>query len=98
MRDGPGPAVHPTLRLGRHLRTCNLVGEPKALPRVMARVPSQGTLDGITLKLMGALQQVLVVDDGHRAIDHSLAAELAELGYASVTASLEAAEDVLAVI
>ena len=48
--------------------------------------------------LMGALQQVLVVDDGHRAIDRSLAAELAELGYASVTASLEAAEDVLAVI
>ena len=47
---------------------------------------------------MGALQQVLVVDDGHRAIDHSLAAELAELGYASVTASLEAADDVLAVI
>ncbi|MDR7039029.1 hypothetical protein J2X36_003801 [Methylobacterium sp. BE186] len=47
---------------------------------------------------MGALQQVLVVDDGHRAVDHSLAAELAELGYASVTASLEAAEDVLAVI
>ena len=48
--------------------------------------------------LMGALQQVLVVDDGHRAVDHSLAAELAELGYASVTASLEAAHDVLAVI
>ncbi|WP_336489421.1 hypothetical protein [Methylobacterium nigriterrae] len=47
---------------------------------------------------MGALQQVLVVDDGHRAVDHSLAAELAELGYASVTASLEAADDVLAVI
>ena len=47
---------------------------------------------------MGALQQVLVVDDGHHAIDHSLAAELAELGYASVTASLEAAHDVLAVI
>lgn len=48
--------------------------------------------------LMGALQQVLVVDDGHRAVDHSLAGELAELGYASVTASLEAAEDVLGVI
>jgi PleD family two-component response regulator len=47
---------------------------------------------------MGALQQVLVVDDGRRAIDRSLAAELAELGYASVTASLEAAPDVLAVI
>lgn len=47
---------------------------------------------------MGALQQVLVVDDGHRAADHSLAGELAELGYASVTASIEAADDVLAVI
>ena len=47
---------------------------------------------------MGALQQVLVVDDGIRAVDHSLAAELAELGYASVTTSLEAADDVLAVI
>ena len=47
---------------------------------------------------MGALQQVLVVDDGHRAVDHSLAGELAELGYASVTASIEAADDVLAVI
>ena len=47
---------------------------------------------------MVALQQVLVVDDGIRAVDHSLAGELAELGYASVTASLEAADDVLAVI
>ena len=47
---------------------------------------------------MGALQQVLVVDDGVRAIDHSLAGELAELGYASVTVSFEAAADVLAVI
>lgn len=47
---------------------------------------------------MGALQQVLVVDDGRRSVDHSLAGELAELGYASVTASLEAADDVLAVI
>lgn len=55
-------------------------------------------MDGLRLTLMSALQQVLVVDDGHRAIDRSLAAELAELGYASVTASLEAADDVLAVI
>ncbi|GJE61346.1 hypothetical protein [Methylobacterium trifolii] len=47
---------------------------------------------------MGALQQVLVVDDGVRAADRSLAGELAEMGYASVTASLEAADDVLAVI
>lgn len=47
---------------------------------------------------MGALQQVLVIDDGVRAVDHSLSAELAELGYASVTTSLDAADDVLAVI
>ncbi|BCM84107.1 hypothetical protein NS228_28555 [Methylobacterium indicum] len=47
---------------------------------------------------MGALQKVLVVDDGHRAIDRALSAELAELGYASVTASLEAADDVLAMM
>ena len=47
---------------------------------------------------MGALQQVLVVDDGFRAVDHSLAADLAGLGYASVTASIEAFDDVLAVI
>ena len=47
---------------------------------------------------MGALQQVLVVDDGHRAVDRSLAADLAGLGFASVTASIEAADDVLAVI
>ena len=47
---------------------------------------------------MGALQQVLVVDDGVRAVDHSLSGELAGLGYASVTASMEAADDVLAVI
>ncbi|GJE27467.1 hypothetical protein [Methylobacterium organophilum] len=47
---------------------------------------------------MGALQQVLVVDDGRRAVDHSLAADLAGLGFASVTASIEAADDVLAVI
>ncbi|MFE1602516.1 hypothetical protein [Methylobacterium sp. ID0610] len=47
---------------------------------------------------MGALQKVLVVDDGHRAVDRALSAELAELGYASVTASLEAADDVLAMM
>ena len=47
---------------------------------------------------MGALQQVLVIDDGVRAVDHSLAAELAERGFASVTVSLEAADEVLAVI
>ncbi|GEP11459.1 hypothetical protein [Methylobacterium gnaphalii] len=47
---------------------------------------------------MGALQQVLVVDDGVRLADHSLAADLAGLGYASVTASIEACDDVLDVI
>ncbi|ACL61922.1 hypothetical protein [Methylobacterium nodulans] len=47
---------------------------------------------------MGALQKVLVVDDGHRAVDRALSAELAELGYASVTASLDAADDVLAMM
>ena len=47
---------------------------------------------------MGALQQVLVVDDGVRDVDHSLSGALAGLGYASVTASMEAADDVLAVI
>ncbi|WP_298958059.1 hypothetical protein [uncultured Methylobacterium sp.] len=47
---------------------------------------------------MVALQKVLVVDDGHRAVDRALSAELAGLGYASVTASLDAAEDVLAMM
>jgi hypothetical protein len=45
-----------------------------------------------------AFPKVLVVDNGARPLDHSLAADLAELGYASVTASLEAADDVLAVL
>ena len=47
---------------------------------------------------MDAFQKVLVVDDGERRSDRALSAELAELGYASVTASLEATEDVLAII
>lgn len=47
---------------------------------------------------MGALQKILVVDDGRRDADRALSAELAELGYASVTTSLEATEEVLAVI
>ena len=47
---------------------------------------------------MSALQQVLVVDDGRRTADGSLAVDSAELGYASVTASIEAADEVLAVI
>jgi hypothetical protein len=47
---------------------------------------------------MNDFPKVLVVDDGERTPDDALSAELAGLGYASVTASLEAAEDVLAVI
>ena len=47
---------------------------------------------------MNDFPKVLVVDDGERAVGDALSAELAGLGYASVTASLEAAEDVLAVI
>ena len=47
---------------------------------------------------MDAFQKVLVVDDGERTAARALSAELAELGFASVTASLEATEDVLAVI
>jgi hypothetical protein len=47
---------------------------------------------------MNDVPKVLVVDDGERSPDHALSAELAELGYASVTTSFEAAEDVLAVL
>jgi hypothetical protein len=44
---------------------------------------------------MSEFQKVLVVDDGARTPDHALSMELAELGFASVTASFEAADDVL---
>jgi uncharacterized protein (DUF58 family) len=47
---------------------------------------------------MNALRKVLVVDSGHRAETDLLSTELAELGLASVTTSLEAAEAVLEVI
>lgn len=47
---------------------------------------------------MNGLQKVLVVDNGERTLDCALSAELAEMGYASVTASLEATEDVLALM
>lgn len=47
---------------------------------------------------MNDLQKVLVVDDGDRNPIDSLSAELAELGYSSVTASFEAADQVLDVI
>jgi hypothetical protein len=47
---------------------------------------------------MNDLQKVLVVDNGERDEVDPLAAELAELGFASVTTSFEAADDVLQVI
>ena len=47
---------------------------------------------------MSALQKILIVDDGSRRGGRTLSAELAELGYASVTASLDAIEDVLALV
>ena len=47
---------------------------------------------------MNDVPKVLVVDDGERSFDCALSIELAELGYASVTTSLEAAEDVLEVL
>jgi hypothetical protein len=47
---------------------------------------------------MSEFQKVLVVDDGARDPDHALSMELAELGYASVTASLDATDEVLEMI
>ena len=47
---------------------------------------------------MNDLQKVLVVDNGERDEVDPLAVELAELGFASVTTSFEAADDVLQVI
>jgi hypothetical protein len=47
---------------------------------------------------MNGLQKVLVVDNGERALNHSLSAELAEMGFASVTTPLEVTEEVLALI
>ncbi|MCB5177394.1 MULTISPECIES: hypothetical protein [Microvirga] len=47
---------------------------------------------------MTSFQQVLVVDNGERAPDSALSAELAGMGYASVTAPLEATEEVLAMM
>src|SRR5688500_4965564 len=47
---------------------------------------------------MNDVPKVLVIDDGERSPDRALSAELAELGFASVTTSFEAAEDVLAVL
>jgi hypothetical protein len=47
---------------------------------------------------MNYLQKVIVVDNGERALDCALSAELAEMGLASVTASVDAADDVLELI
>ena len=47
---------------------------------------------------MNDVPKVLVVDDGERSPERALSVELAELGFASVTTSFEAAEDVLAVL
>ena len=47
---------------------------------------------------MRGLQKVLVVDSGDRSLDSALSAELAEMGFASVTAPFEATDDVLAIM
>lgn len=47
---------------------------------------------------MNDLQKLLVVDDGDRTLENSLSSDLAELGFSSVTTSLEAADDVLQLI
>jgi hypothetical protein len=44
---------------------------------------------------MGALQKILIVDDGTRRGGRTLSAELAGLGYASVTTTLEATDEIL---
>jgi hypothetical protein len=47
---------------------------------------------------MSEFQKVLVVDDGARNGEHALSAQLAELGFASVTTSVEATDVVLEMI
>ena len=47
---------------------------------------------------MEAFQKVLVVDNGERALDSALSAELAEMGFASVTTPFEATDHVLSLI
>jgi len=49
-------------------------------------------------KIMVELHRIIVVDDGDRSADTALSAELAEMGFASVTTSLEAADEVLALL
>jgi hypothetical protein len=47
---------------------------------------------------MVELNRIIVIDNGDRSSDGALSAELAELGFASVTTSLEAADEVLALL
>ena len=47
---------------------------------------------------MSEFRKVLVVDDGARGAEHALSIELAGLGFASVTTSLEATDEVLELI
>lgn len=47
---------------------------------------------------MDDFQKVLVVDDGAREAERGLSMELAELGFASVTTSVEATDEVLEMI
>jgi hypothetical protein len=47
---------------------------------------------------MNGFQKVLVVDNGERNPDSALSMDLAGMGFASVTASFEAADDVLAIL
>ena len=47
---------------------------------------------------MDEFQKVVVVDNGDRAQDFALSAELAEMGFASVTTPVETADDVLAIV
>jgi hypothetical protein len=47
---------------------------------------------------MVELNRIIVIDNGDRSSDSALSAELAELGFASVTTSLEAADEVLALL
>lgn len=49
-------------------------------------------------RAMTSLRRIVIVDDGERATDSGLSVELAEHGYASVTTSLEATDEVLALI
>jgi len=44
------------------------------------------------------LNRIIVIDNGDRSLGSALSAELAELGFASVTTSLEAADEVLALL